>query len=256
MPQKIGTFTLHPVKATIELSASQHKKRNIYSNALKLSVKAIPNNLSVIGSYKLHARVNTTHIHKNQPVKYTLTLQGSGNINNFDDIKIEVPDATIYEKSTKNTHQKSFDIVCDKNFTIPSVSLQYFDVKEQRAKEIRTRSFSISVQDSIPEKTIKKEEKLTMMEKTIYFIAGMLVTLFLAYMYKIVRNTKTTDKAKRIKKELQSMQTKEELLKKVVPYLGKDKKLNRLIYALENVKNSEFKELKKEIIRYICTYHL
>lgn len=251
MPQKIGTFVLHPAKAAIELSIPKHKKRNIYSNALALLVRAIPNNLSVIGSYELNASVNTTHIYKNQPVKFTLSLLGSGNINNFNDIKIEVPGATVYEKSTKSTNQKSFDIICDKNFIIPSVSLQYFDVKEQRVKEISTQAFTISVEDYVSENTITKEEELPMMEKTVYFISGMLAALFLVYMYTILRNIKTTDKEKRIKKELQRIETKEEFLKKIVPYLGKDKRLNRLIYALENVENSEFRKLKKEIIAYI-----
>jgi len=250
IPKKVGTFILHPAKAAIELSVPKHKKRNIYSNALRLSVKAIPNNLSIIGDYELHASVNKTNVNKNKPVKLTLTLLGSGNINNFDDIKIEVPGATVYEKSTKHTNEKSFDIISDKNFTIPSVSLQYYDVKEQKAKEISTYAFAISVEDSKSEKTTKKENTLTMVEKIIYFIFGMLVTLFLVYMYKTLRNIKTTDKEKIIKKELQSIQSKEELLKKVVPYLGRDKRLDHLIYALENIENTNFKKLKKEIITY------
>jgi len=252
IPQKIGTFLLHPAKAVIELSVPKYKKRNIYSNALTLSVQAIPNNLSVIGSYTLHASVNTMRVHKNQPVKFTLTLQGEGNINNFDDIKIEVPGATVYETSTKNTHEKNFAIICDKNFTIPSVSLQYFDVKEQRVKEIGTQAFAISVEDSVSKKTRTQKEKLTMIEKTVYFMSGVFVTLLFIYMYKVLKNTKTTDKQKRVKKELQNIHSKEEFLKKVVPYLGKDKSLNHLIYALENIEDSEFKKLKKEIIAYMC----
>jgi len=258
-PQRSGTFILHPAKAKIELSIPKYKKRNIYSNALTLLVTAIPNNLSIVGSYELNASVNTKIIRKNQPVKFTLYLQGSGNINNFDDLNIRVPGATVYEKSTKKLHrgksdiyQKSFEIVSDKNFTIPSVSLQYFDIKEKKIKNINTQDFAIIVKDSVRVKITTKEEKLTIMEKTVYFMSGVFVTLLLIYMYKVLNNAKTTDKQKRVKKELQNIHAKEELLKKVVPYLGKDKSLNRLIYALENVENSEFKKLKKEIIAYMC----
>jgi len=255
--QKNGSFVFGPAKATIELSVPKHKKRTIYSNALMLTVKEIPENLEIIGSYELHASVNTGVVHKNEPVTFSLSLQGRGNINNFDDVNISIASATVYEKSTKKLrqgeqeiYQKSFEIVSDKNFTIPSVSLTYFDTKEQRAKEIKTEAFVIHVEDALPDKITKKEENVTMMEKAVYFLAGIVVTLFLLYMYTVVKNTKRPNKQKEIKKELQSIQNKEKFLKKVVPYLGKDKSLDRLIYALENVEKSEFKQLKKEIIRY------
>ncbi|MEN4045320.1 BatD family protein [Sulfurimonas sp. NWX367] len=257
--QKSGTFVLNPIKATIELSIPKYAKRNIYSNALNLEVKKIPNNLTVMGSYELHASVNVKYVQKNQPVQFTLSLRGEGNINNFDDINISIAGATVYEKSTKKLHQgeeeiyqKSFEIVSDKNFTIPSVSLEYFDIKEQRVKEITTQAFAIHVEDAVFEDTTKKKERTTMMEKAVYFLSGVFAALFLVYMYQVLKNTTRTDKEKRIKKELQSIGDKEKFLKKVVPYLGKNRSLDRLLYTLENVENSEFKQLKKEIIRYIC----
>ena len=252
--QKSGTFVLHPAKAKIELSVPKHKKRNIYSNPLTLSVAAIPDNLDIIGSYELNASVNTKVVHKNQPVIFSLFLQGRGNINNFDDVNISVPGATVYEKSTKKLHQgekeiyqKSFEIISDKNFTIPSVSLAYFNTTEHRVKEITTQAFAIHVENATHVDK-KKEKKITMTEKAVYFLTGVVVTLFLLYMYKTVKNIKRPNKQKEVKKELQSIQDKEKFLKKVVPYLGKDKSLDRLVYALENVENSEFKQLKKEII--------
>lgn len=257
--QKSGTFVLHPAKAKIELSVPKHKKRNIYSNPLTLSVAAIPDNLDIIGSYELNASVNTKVVHKNQPVIFSLFLQGRGNINNFDDVNISVPGATVYEKSTKKLHQgekeiyqKSFEIISDKNFTIPSVSLAYFNTTEHRVKEITTQAFAIHVDNATHVDKTKKEKKITMKEKAVYFLTGVVVTLFLLYMYKAMKNIKRPNKQKEVKKELQSIQDKEKFLKKVVPYLGKDKSLDRLVYALENVENSKFKQLKKEIIRYIC----
>jgi len=263
MPQKSGKFVLHPVKAKIELVSPKYKRRNIYSNALEITVKSIPKNLSTIGIYKINASVNTTHIRKNQPVKYTLILEGSGNINNFNAVNIVIPHASVYAKKIQKMHKKgreiykkSFEIVCDENFTIPSISLEYFDTKEQRVKEITTQAFAIHVENAVPVKITKKEEKVTMMEKAVYFLAGVVATLFLLYMYKVLKNTKTTDKQKRVKKELQNIHSKEEFLKKVVPYLGKNKSLDRLIYALENVENSEFKQLKKEIIAKLIIFVL
>ncbi|UCM99361.1 BatD family protein [Sulfurimonas sp. SWIR-19] len=257
--QKSGPFVLNPIKAAIELSTPKYAKRNIYSNALRLEVKKIPNNLTVMGSYELNASVNVKHVQKNQPVQLTLSLQGEGNINNFDDINISIEGATVYEKRTKKLHrgeeeiyQKSFEIVSDKNFTIPSVSLEYFDIKEQRVKEITTQAFAIHVEDAVLEERTKTKQRTTRMEKAVYFLSGVFVTLFLVYMYQVLKNTTKTDKQKRIKKELQSIGDKEKFLKKIVPYLGKNRSLDRLLYTLENVENSEFKQLKKEIIRYIC----
>ena len=49
-------------------------------------------------------------------------------------------------------------------------------------------------------------------------------------------------------KVLKKCKTKEELLAKVAPYLGKDRGLDRLIFRLEGFDKSDFKGLRKEII--------
>ena len=253
--QKSGNFILHPVKAKIELRHPKYKKQEIYSNALKISVAQIPQHLNVAGRYMLQANVNTRVVEKNKPVLYTLTLQGSGNINNFDDINISIPDAVIYDQGVKIVHrkdediyQKSFEIVSDKDFTIPCVSLEYFDTAKQKIQKIYTQSFAVRVKGSMPAKKSMQKEKITLMEKILYFMLGVLVTLLLSYIYKVLKNTKTTDKQKILKKELQRIRSKEAFFKRVVVFLGRDKSLNRLIYALENADDTEYKKLKKEII--------
>ncbi|WP_457748615.1 BatD family protein [Sulfurimonas sp.] len=255
MPQKSGTFVLHPVKADIELVFPKYKRRHIYSNALKLVVSPIPQNLSVVGTYKLSASVNSKIVNQNQAVKYTLRLQGSGNVNNFDEFHISIPHAGVYERNTTHVHkngkdiyEKNFAIVSDVNFTIPSVGLQYFDIQEQKIKNLQTQSFTIGVENSVYTKKTIQKEKMTMMEKILYFILGGITMLFVVYIYTMFKNTTIPNKQKELKKELQKIQNKELFFKKVVPFLGKNKTLNRLIYTLENIDNSEFKNIKKEII--------
>jgi len=50
-------------------------------------------------------------------------------------------------------------------------------------------------------------------------------------------------------KVLKKCKTKEELLAKVAPYLGRDRGLDRLIFRLEGVDESGFKGLRKEIVK-------
>jgi len=58
------------------------------------------------------------------------------------------------------------------------------------------------------------------------------------------------DEKKYFIKQLKRCKTKEALLKKVAPYIQKNRPLSRLIYQLEESDAKRFKGLKKEILKH------
>lgn len=51
-------------------------------------------------------------------------------------------------------------------------------------------------------------------------------------------------------KALKACKNKEDLLKKVAPYIGKDRELTRLIYRLEGCDSGEFRRVRKAMTNY------
>jgi len=69
----------------------------------------------------------------------------------------------------------------------------------------------------------------------------------------VLHTLRYIDKKRMFIKALKAYKSKEDLLKKVAPYIGKDRGLTRLIYRLEGCDSGAFKKVKKEIIKYF--YH-
>lgn len=90
-----------------------------------------------------------------------------------------------------------------------------------------------------------------MWEKIVYFLSGMVLVILLLIFVKIYKDT-TKPEVNRLK-ELQKISNAKDFLRKVIPYLDRDKRLNSLIYKLESVEPKEFKKLKKEIITKLYT---
>lgn len=263
--QKQGLFELEPQKADIEFLKAGYKnfdnrhkylqKLTLDSNSLVIKVSALPEGISVIGIYELNVSVDKKEINTGEPVRFKVSMKGKGNLQNLDGLNLKIPNVTIYEKKSvaqMGFYEKNFEIVADDNFRIPSLSLKYFNQNSKRVEIVASEPLNVVVKNTKSKN--KKEEKLTMMEKTIYFLSGVVVALLLVYVYKFLKNLKTYNSRPMLIKELQKAKTKEILLKRVAPYIMRDKSLDRLIYRLEDVDASEFKVIKKEIIKKIVQY--
>ncbi len=253
--QKQGKISLYPLKVEVESLEGGYKKlnnkskyikkRSIYSNELTLNVKAIPQGASVFGDYELLSSLDKQRVHIGEAVTLTLSIKGQGNIDNMDGINFSIPNTSIYEKSTATS--KIFEIVSDKNFTIPSLSIKYFDKNTHKLKILKSKIFNIEVIDPSSHKATKESSKEEASQKYFYFFIGVLSTLIVLLLLRLVKKTVPSKKKSPLLKVLQQSKNKEDLLKKIVPYLGVDKSLDRLIYRLED-ETSEFQKIKKEII--------
>ena len=150
----------------------------------------------------------------------------------------------FYEKSI-DRYTKKFILISDSNFTIPPLSLKYYNQHTKDIDILRTNAFNISINTPI---TIK--ENNLYFSLFIYFCILTLSVFYIGYMIKIFDSIAFIDKKSYFKKQLKKTKNKEELLKKVVPYLHTNRQLMHLIYKLEMVESSSFKKLKKEILTH------
>ena len=245
--QKAGTFTLPTLQAHIEMIPLAYqekynknkylKKFDISSNPLTLEVQPLPQDLTVWGDYTLHSSVNKTETTVGKPIRFTVTLKGEGNIKNLDFLTLEIPHALIYEKNRGLS--KEFSIVAEESFTIPAIALKYYNLSTHSVELLSTPSYS----------TIVKSKPIKYLVDPVWGYGMLLVvfTILLFYLYHIFSSL--FKKNHNLMKQLKKSKSKEELLAKVAPYLGKDRGLDRLIFRLEGVEDGEFSEVKREILK-------
>jgi len=249
-PHKEGTFTLTSPTAHLESIAPEYQERynrnkylvktDIQAKPLTLNISPLPQGLKVTGTYTLSTEVDKQKVKAGEPIHFTLHLKGEGNIADLSFFTLTIPHTTVYETST-STNKKEFDIVSDHNYTIPALSLQYYNQSTQSTELLSSQAFGIEV---ITAPTPQKSKAKVLVILLLIF-AGLLY-----YLYRLFNSLAYIDKKATFIKVLKKCKTKEELLAKVAPYLGKDRGLDRLIFGLEGVEKTNFTTLKKEIFKY------
>ena len=130
--------------------------KKVYSNDLKLNVKPLPNGLELYGNYQIQATVDKKTVQTNKPVQLTISVKGEGNIDdvkkfniNLDNVIVYADEPKISSQLVKNIYQGTFfqktALIADRNFTIPSLSLSYFDKSTKTVKTVKTEPIEIEV---------------------------------------------------------------------------------------------------------------
>ncbi|QDF29837.1 BatD family protein [Halarcobacter anaerophilus] len=285
--QKSGELNINPLRVDAQLMQSDAsnpfsffstvpKVEKIYSNELKFNVKPLPKGVNLIGDFDIKASVDKTKIKQSQSISLKLNITGTGNFDDIEDFKLNIPNATIYDnkpdiktkytnKGYEGVYSKVFSIVPENSIEIPRITLKYFSKKEQKVVEKRTQSFTIEVEKSKKEQKVilqKAEKAIVKVEKNEgqkeeisyenklkYFLFGIITTLLILGLYKFVRvqNSKKVSQDTPLGKLVKKTENRTELMKVLVPYLKKDSVLDELIFECESDK--DFKILKKEILK-------
>ena len=110
----------------------------------------------IVGNFKISMNVDKTKIKANKPLNGKLIIEGYGDLSDLDDIKINIPNATIYDNKPKisqtikddkvySRYEKSFVVLADNNYTIPPVEISYYDIKNKKIKNISTNPIFVEV---------------------------------------------------------------------------------------------------------------
>ncbi len=291
-PQKSGLLEIPSIKIeakVIDMNAYSYslfspatKTEKIYSNSLTLDVKPLPNNVNLIGEFLLKTSVSKEEINEGESVSYQVEVSGNGNIDDIEDIKLDIKDVTIFEnkpeiktkiEDNKNvgTYKKSFSIISNKDFEIPSISLSYYDQNIKKVVTQKSPSYKIKVK-SIEKKTTfkglekaKKEKieiekivyKTSLKQQLLFFILGMLFTILIFGLYFYVKNRKVKQKDDLpLVKSIKKSKNNNELIKLLLPYIGYNKILDELIFKLEKDEKIDLKLIKKDIVNIVETLAL
>lgn len=283
-PQKSGPLHLSAAKvvATMMDVSSQYsffqrptKQIDIYSNALDFEVSALPKGVQLVGDFTINEKLNKEHLQSGEALSYTITIKGHGNLEDMPNIELDIPNATIYANEPQtsfsfekgeyqSTYSKTFSIVANDSFVIPSVNIPYFLVNKKRVEYLKTKEYTIDVaskkKPSAPilqkapsfETKEKRVDNVQKEKPWLYFIYGILTALLLVIFAFYIRKVKGSKKVETsLEKKVKSAKTAKELIQILLPYLSKNKELDALIFELEKRDDLDIKIKKKEIIKIL-----
>ncbi len=287
-PQKAGDIELGPLKigvATVKngyggsFYLSAPTTTSVYSNKLQLKVNALPKGITLLGDFNIETTVDRMTLKQGEAVSYKLYINGRGNIDDLDEVIVDIPDATIYDNPSKKEYNiennlyggkytKIYSIIAKKDFTIPSIEINYFDTNTQKIKTIQTKSYDIKVQGEVTKaktlelQSIRKVASTTQVQSTkllalkdsksiLYFVLGLVVGILLMILYGLFRSRVKKKSDTLLIEIVKKSKSTNELFKVLVVYINIDKELDKIIYKLENLSIGEFKLEKKKIIKIL-----
>ncbi len=160
---KAGEMTIEAAEADINAgNIFSGRRAHRKSNTLKLKVKPLPNNASAqnVGHWRLAMQATQTDVTLGDPVQVKVQIDGRGNLQSVQVPTLQVPaglkkfDPQISDKPTvsKNgqvggTRIIEYVMVPQQTgtFTLPGLTLQYFDPESKHFEESRTDPIIVTV---------------------------------------------------------------------------------------------------------------
>ena len=281
LPQKSGLLHIAPAvfkyaipDTTQDLfgfSITAPKWKSVVSNSAAVVVKPLPENVELVGDFTISINVDKRRVKSNEPCNVSLVIEGIGNIESFDGVDLNISGVTIYKDKPKlierytqkglfSRFEQKFSIIADRSYTIPALHIRYFSLKEKRVKELKTEPIRVEV---INEKATSSSSLAHLQPPAsnhfsskpqptqpigwgyllLGFVGGFGTALLLLFIRKFVS-----------KKEIVlPYRGKKELLKRLLPYVAKDKRAASLAQALyeEIYEKRRHNISKKEVERVL-----
>lgn len=244
---------------------SRIKWKSHYSNELNISAKAIPNGLDLVGEFSISAEIDKDSIKVNEAVNVNIKVIGKGNLEDIISFKPNMDSVNVFDEKINiadGVLTQKMAFVSDRDFTVPSFTLKFFNPNTKEVKTINTKPFNIKVKNAKQKQeslNIKRDEAskdefqkendnfdISIMNGVMIFFVGVVIGVLLS-LIKPLRKTKKT-KALDIRDE-------KLLFVKLLPYKDDSEvrvildKLESNLYS-DKKQNIDKKVLKELIMRY------
>ena len=223
-----------------------------------ISVDVKDSGSDLVGEFTLEVKKEKQKLKAYEPYHLEIIIEGTGNFEILKPISFDIDGVKVFSqkiikdiKLTKDGHRgrwsQKFAFVSEKDFTIPKLSINYFDLKDKVLKELVVSETKVDVS-----KAYKKEELLDKEEKSFLFSFNFLYYLltfiagYLAAKVKFSRDKKTGTKDEAFEAKIQSAKSLEELM--MILVLKDAKKYEELILKIENMEIKSIKDVKKHLI--------
>ncbi len=271
-PQRAGKLILDTAKLKIATRTGgeswdtfmpQVHWRTYISNTIEIYAKALPNNLKLVGNFTINVVAQKTVVNPNEAVNVTVEVKGNGNLEDIESFKPYIAGVNVFDEKIEiqgDRLQQKLVFVSDKDFTIPSFKLVYFDPSTKKIKKIKTEPIKIKVSGAVktttPLKITRDENNAVkvgvsthkvVVEKNNYlyivfaFLSGLVIGITIILFKPKFRQSKV--KKFNIKDE-------KLLLIKLLPYRDSDEDVAKVVQILEgNIYGKSKENIDKKLIK-------
>ncbi len=221
-----------------------------------LSVKIKETKTTLSGNFKIDIKSDKPSVKAYEPYHMAVTIKGNGNFKALKPIEFKIDGVKVFAgkakemiKLTKDGYvgswRQKFAFVGDRDFKIPAVKIEHFDIKSQTLKSLSIESMNVKVA-----KGFKKEELLDDISSErefdfgfIYYILAFVAGFLVA---KVDYKTKKTDAKDEIFiQKIKDSKSLNEL--GMILALSDDKRFKELILEMENKRTISLDEAKKRV---------
>ncbi|MEO1938489.1 MAG: BatD family protein [Sulfurimonas sp.] len=283
--QRVGDLSIKPAQLRIASRVNrrdmwgsfmpQIEWKNYFSNELVIHAKPLPGNVKLVGEFTISAVADKTKITKNEAVNVTVQVTGEGNLEDIESFKPSIPGVNVFAEKIKikgKTLTQKLAFVSDKDFTIPSFSLRFYNLNTKKIEHAETKPISITVEGSnenstalaIQKSTPNADEEEIVKVKTTentshisygwlggMFVLGAFFGALLMYVALRFMPSFSAEKKRRF-----SPKDEKQLLIRLLPYKDEDSDVAALIEVLEgNLYEGKKEPLDKKLLKSVLERH-
>jgi len=275
--QREGKQTINPAQLKIARRVGvnnwgtlipQVKWRSYYSNELNIIAKALPNNAKIVGDFSINAVAQKLEVNPNEAVNLTLSVEGKGNLEDIESFKPYLNDVNVFDekieiKGDRLTQKLVF--VSERDFTIPSFELAFYNTRTARVEKIVTKPINIKVRGNVAKSKVqvtrdetpvveKKEivvKKVSVEKDYIAIGLAFIIGLFIGISLMVLKNKKATKKVQKL-----DIKNEKLLLVKLLPFKDEDSDVASVVTLLEsNIYSKDKKKIDKKLLKEIIARH-
>ncbi|WP_345987365.1 hypothetical protein WCX18_09565 [Sulfurimonas sp. HSL1-2] len=164
---------------------------------ITLFAHPVPGGVQAVGAFRLEAVIDRNATERGQPVHLTLSLSGCGNLETAEPLRMAIAGVSVFDEGHtenaawrdgcySNEVNRTFALVGERDFTVPSVSFRSFDPATQRVVTASSLPIPVHVRAETEPKvkrTNTKEETMTIWSLAAGvaagFVLGVAATLLL-----------------------------------------------------------------------------
>ena len=270
--QREGTQSIKPAQLKIATRVGannwgtlipQVKWRTYYSNELEIVSKALPNNAKIVGDFSINATAQKLEVNPNEAVNVTVSVVGKGNLEDIESFKPYLKDVNVFDEKIEINGDKltqKLVFVSERDFTIPSFELAFYNTRTSRVEKIVTKPIDIKVRGNVKKSEVKitrdetpvvveKKETITATKSVekdyIALVMAFIVGLFIGIALMLLKNKKATKKAQKL-----DIKNEKLLLVKLLPFKDEDSDVASIVEVLEhNIYAKDKKSVDKKLLK-------